>query len=132
MFPLKGVQAADVTNDEIEATEDELGQVGDQITQNQEEIEKIRELSQKTSKQELLDMLYALSTIENDIKWSTQKWILFQVGMIKLCSGQEKANQSNSKNDNSKIEILTQQVAKLTANEPIEPGDYPQNGRKCG
>ncbi len=80
---------------------------------SQEEIEKIRELSQKTSKQELLDMLYALSTIENDIKWSTQKWILFQVGMIKLCSGQEKANQSNSKNDNSKIEILTQQVAKL-------------------
>lgn len=43
MFPLKEVQAADVTNDEIEATEDELGQVGDQITQNQEEIDKIKE-----------------------------------------------------------------------------------------
>ena len=27
-----------------------------------------------------------LSEVENDIKWSTQKTIIFQAGMIKLCN----------------------------------------------
>ena len=53
---------------------------------NQEEIEKIKELAQKASKEKLIDMVYQLSELENNIKWSTQKTIMFQAGIIKLCS----------------------------------------------
>ena len=76
---------------------------------SQEEIEKIEKLSKKVTNQELLNLLYALSTIENEIKWSTQKWILFQVGMIKLCNGQNTQNHT----ENTQIEQLTQKVEKL-------------------
>lgn len=55
---------------------------------NQEEIEKIKELAQKASKEKLIDMVYQLSELENNIKWSTQKTIMFQAGIIKLCSNQ--------------------------------------------
>ena len=76
---------------------------------SQEEIEKIEKLSKKVTNQELLNLLYALSTIENEIKWSTQKWILFQVGMIKLCNEQNTQNHT----ENTQIEQLTQKVEKL-------------------
>lgn len=76
---------------------------------SREEIEKIEKLSKKVTNQELLNLLYALSTIENEIKWSTQKWILFQVGMIKLCNGQNTQNHT----ENAQIEQLTQKVEKL-------------------
>ena len=37
-------------------------------------------------------MVYQLSELENDIKWSTQKTIIFQAGMIKLCNKQANEN----------------------------------------
>ena len=53
-----------------------------------EEVEKIKELSEIATKEKLIDLVYKLSELENDMKWSTQKIILFQAGMIKLCSKQ--------------------------------------------
>ena len=50
-----------------------------------EELEKIHELSQKVSKEKLISIIYELSELENNLKWSTQKVIMFQAGIIKLC-----------------------------------------------
>lgn len=53
---------------------------------SEEETEKIKCLSEKASKDKLVYLIYELSNLENDMKWSTQKTIMFQTGMIKLCS----------------------------------------------
>ena len=50
-----------------------------------EELEKIQELSQKVSKEKLISIIYELSELENNLKRSTQKVIMFQAGIIKLC-----------------------------------------------
>ena len=57
---------------------------------SEEEIEKIEEISEKVSKEDLIDIVYKLSELENEIKWSTQKTIMLQAGIIKLCSKQAK------------------------------------------
>lgn len=51
---------------------------------SKDEMQKIEELSEKTSKEELFGIIKNLSEMENDIKWSTQKSIMFQTGIIKL------------------------------------------------
>ena len=55
---------------------------------NEQELEQIKDISEKVSKEKLIDLVYQLSELENDIKWSTQKTIMFQAGMIKLCNEQ--------------------------------------------
>ena len=51
---------------------------------NNEEIEQIKRQSQAVSKEKLVELIYGLSEIENNIKWSTQKEIMLQTGIIKL------------------------------------------------
>ena len=51
---------------------------------SKEELEKIKELGEKTSKEILFGLIKDLSEMENDIKWSSQKTIMFQTGIIKL------------------------------------------------
>ena len=53
---------------------------------SQEELEKIKKISEALSKERLINLVYQLSELENDIKWSTQKTILFQAGIIRLCN----------------------------------------------
>ena len=53
---------------------------------SQEEIDKIKAIAEMTTKERLLQVIYSLSELENDMKWSSQKNILFQVEVIKLCS----------------------------------------------
>lgn len=48
------------------------------------EMEKIKELSIVVSKDELYSLISTLSKVENDIKYSTQKSIMFQTEIIKL------------------------------------------------
>ena len=52
---------------------------------NKEQLNKIRQLINKFSKDRLMNIIYDLSKLENDIKFTTQKNIMFQVGIIKLC-----------------------------------------------
>ncbi len=53
---------------------------------SQEEIQNIKKLSENVSKEKLIDLIYQLSELENEIKRSTQKTIMFQAGIIKLCN----------------------------------------------
>ena len=59
---------------------------------SEDEINKMKEISEQVSKEDLINMVYQLSELENDIKWSTQKTIIFQAGMIKLCNKQANEN----------------------------------------
>ena len=56
---------------------------------SKEEIEKINELSTKASKERLIQLIYEFSKLENDIKWSSQKNIMFEAGLIKACNSDE-------------------------------------------
>lgn len=53
---------------------------------NNEETKQIEELSRITDQNKLLNLIYKLSELENNMKWSTQKLIMFQAGIINLCN----------------------------------------------
>ena len=88
---------------------------------NEDELKDIKDLSDKVSKEKLVNLIYQLSELENDIKWSTQKTIMFQAGIIKLCNEQsyvsddiqerieriEKYLKKQSENRNSQIYNVT-------------------------
>ena len=59
---------------------------------NDAELNKIKDLSEIVSKEKLINLIYQLSELENDIKWSTQKTIMFQAGIIKLCNKQSESD----------------------------------------
>ena len=81
---------------------------------SEEELNKIRIISEKVSKEKLVDIIYQLSNLENDIKWSTQKTIMFQAGIIKLCSKQAETS-SNLEERLDKIEKYLR-TSKVTSN----------------
>ena len=49
------------------------------------EKQKLKELADKSNKEELVHLIYQLSDLENDMKWSSQKTIMLEAGFIKLC-----------------------------------------------
>ena len=53
---------------------------------NEDELKDIKEISNLASKEKTLNIIYMLSDLENEIKWSNQKTIMFQTGIIKACS----------------------------------------------
>ena len=55
---------------------------------SEDEIKKLKELAEKTTKDRLLNLVYELSELQNSIKTSSQKLIIFQAGIIKLCNKQ--------------------------------------------
>lgn len=81
---------------------------------SEEELNKIKIISEKVSKEKLVDIIYQLSNLENDIKWSTQKKIMFQAGIIKLCSKQAETS-SNLEERLDKIEKYLR-TSKVTSN----------------
>ena len=78
---------------------------------SEEEIKEIEEIANKVEKERLLSIIYELSNIENEMKWSTQKTILFQVGILKLCNGE--VTSSAETIDNSEIIALKNKIAVL-------------------
>ena len=87
---------------------------------NQAEKEEIKKLADATSKERLISIIYELSNLQNDIKWSSQKLIMFQVEIIKLCNQEETItsvnNQSNNENsqvDNKQIQDLHYKISRL-------------------
>lgn len=52
---------------------------------NEDEVNKMKEMNKLTTEDELLNIISKLSTLQNEIGYSTQKNIVFQVGILKLC-----------------------------------------------
>ncbi len=52
---------------------------------NEKETAQIKELSEEITKEKLLNIIYVLSELENDMKRSSQKTIILEATIIKLC-----------------------------------------------
>ena len=46
---------------------------------------KLKQLAEISAKEDLVHLIYELSNLENDMKWSSQKTIMLEAGFIKLC-----------------------------------------------
>lgn len=98
---------------------------------SEEEVKDIQELSKDVSKERLISLVYELSELENNIKWSTQKTIMFQAGIIKLCNRLE-SNTGSLEERIEKIEkylksgnVVQRQVTQNpNANTYINPSVY--------
>lgn len=87
---------------------------------SEEEINGIKNIADKVTKDRLVYLIYELSDLENSIKWSTQKTIMFQAGIIKLCNKEEKvAIQPASNSKSSVINVNTNNAVHTNYNEPI-------------
>ncbi len=64
---------------------------------NEEEKNQIKNIAEAVSKSKLVNLVYQLSKLESDIKSSTQKTILFQAGIIKLCNQQAEISEEIEK-----------------------------------
>lgn len=82
------------------------------------ETEKLKEIANKCKKEELVNLIYELSNLENDMKWSSQKTIMLEAGFIKLCNKknilQENLETHENKNiDNSELQELQRRLFKI-------------------
>ena len=85
---------------------------------SKDEIKEIEEISKLASNEKILNIIYLLSSLENDIKWSTQKTIMFQTGIIRACL--------DIKNDG--LDELKERITKLE--NQIESGNIKVNNTK--
>ncbi len=74
---------------------------------SQEELMKIKDLADKAEKERFLEIIYQLSELENSLKSSTQKTIMFQAGILRICM--KKIQKPILQ---SEVDIMQQQVAK--------------------
>ena len=66
--------------------------------------QRLEELAGKTENNKLLYLIYNLSELANSIKWSSQKTIMFEAGIMKACMQQIDENNVKT-NEKSAIEI---------------------------
>ena len=96
-----------------------------------EEIEKIKKLAEEVSKERLLKLIYSLSELENTIKWSSQKQILFQVGMIKACNKEENQGWEEWGNRIRRLEERVEKGIKIETKSPkIEKTEKKEEEKK--
>lgn len=84
---------------------------------SEQEKQAIKALAENSTKENLINIIYDLSNLQNDIKWSSQKLIMFQVAVIKLCNSNNNTNGDNTPTDNTKnnkeIEDLQYKISRL-------------------
>ena len=83
---------------------------------SKEDAKKIEELSSKIDNERLLNIIYKLSELENDIKWSSQKNIVFQVGILKVCSNETVSLEERVEKLENTLKNGTIQVASIQNN----------------
>ena len=101
----------------------------------QDEISIINNLANKYSNERLIELIYELSELQNNMKWSTQKSILFQAGMIKLCYKKSQTVDENLEQRVEKIEnylrsntIENRNINISNNNSYNSYNNYPNNG----
>ena len=83
---------------------------------SENEIIEIKRLADITEEARLLDIVYQLSELENDIKWSSQKTIMFQTGIIKVCRKESATSTTSYAGGTSlekRLEILENKLANM-------------------
>ena len=76
----------------------------------------IKKLSDKSSKERLMNIIFYLSELSNEIKIATQKTIMLQVGIMKLCSRENNSEVSTTTN-NAEVEKNAEIPSKNFTNE---------------
>ncbi|MBQ9657756.1 MAG: DNA polymerase III subunit gamma/tau [Clostridia bacterium] len=74
---------------------------------NEQEMKELKELSEKITKQRAIQLIYDFSKLENDIKLSTQKIIVFEAGIISLCNKQEEGTYVTQTSGNVGVSVNT-------------------------
>ena len=82
---------------------------------SEEEKEKLNEISITVEKERLINLVYALSELENEMKFSTQKNIVFQAGIIKFCS-QLTVNHKGNSDLEQRVEKIENYLKNHTGN----------------
>ena len=85
---------------------------------NEEEKNQIRELAKKVEKEKIINIIYEMSEMENEIKRTTQKTIMFQAGIIKLCCNRNEVSNDIKESGSNSTNIglssnLEERVAKI-------------------
>ncbi len=96
---------------------------------SQEELKQIEEIAQKASKEKLIDIIYKLSNLENDIKFSTQKTIIFQAGIIKMCNKQAEIEDNLSERIDKIEKYLKSGNVAVGAGVAVQTNAVPQTPR---
>lgn len=103
---------------------------------SEDEIANINAISEKVTKEKLVNLIYELSKLETDMKWSTQKTIMFQAGIIKLCSNEfDSSNNIEERVDKIEKYLKSGRVAVNTMQVPVsvaqtsQPQNYNLNNR---
>ena len=96
---------------------------------NEEEKNQIKEIAEKADKEKIINIIYELSEMENEIKRTTQKTIMFQAGMIKLCCNRNEVSNDIKERGSNSTNIglssnLEERVAKIE--------NYLRNNRNTG
>ena len=68
---------------------------------NEKDQKEIEELAQKVAKERAIRLINELSKLENDMKSSTQRLIVFQAGIIRLCDKEMSTVENNTSNSSS-------------------------------
>lgn len=71
------------------------------IIYNKQDLENLKKLSAQITKQRAIKLIYELSKLENNMKSSTQRLIVFQAGIISLCNKEEENKNIDNININS-------------------------------
>ncbi len=53
---------------------------------SKDELEQLEKVAQSVSKERLIELIYEFSELQSTMKWSSQKNIVFEAGIIKLCA----------------------------------------------
>ena len=80
---------------------------------SQTEQEKLKEFAEKSTKEELVHLIYELSDLENDMKWSSQKTIMLEAGFIRLCDTSVKAKMEIPVNIPTASSVNNQELQEL-------------------
>lgn len=89
---------------------------------SEKEKENLKQLANSTTKEELIYIIYELSNLQNEMKWSSQRLIMFQVEIIKLCNNITHNVENNAtaeidpkivENFNYKISQIEKQISAL-------------------
>lgn len=97
---------------------------------SQDELKQMDEISKQISKERLLQIIYALSELENNMKWSSQKTVLFEVEMIKLCSPQENTNTSGFEDITARLNNLENKINSGNIKVAVQQSTEPKEDKK--
>ena len=79
---------------------------------NETDFENLKKLADEVSKERAISLINELSKLENDMKSSTQRLIVFEAGIIRLCDKElaSSENKSNTQISDGNSNINTQEI----------------------